>query len=182
VDGRLEEEEAPDFVHEVLVALLIRALGNWAFPAGGFVTASEAKLVIDRRHGRKPDACVFLPDQPLPPRRGPITTAPAIAVEVVSPSPRDGRRDRLEKVAGYAAFGIRYYWIVDPELRSLEILELGTDGRYAHAAGATGGTLESVPGCPGLALDLEALWSAIDRLETPQPGADGEADAEAPPR
>jgi hypothetical protein len=58
-----------------------------------------------------------------------------------------------------------WYWLLDPQLRSLEILELDTQGRYLHALGATTGTLHKVPGCAGLMLDLDALWSAIDKLE-----------------
>jgi len=164
VDGRLEEEEVPDFVHEALVALLIHLFGGWVFPRGGMVGGSEVKLVLGDRQGRKPDLVVYLPSSPMPPGRGPVRVPPDIAVEVVSPRPRDIRRDRVDKLYDYAAFGIRFYWLVDPELRTLEILELGWDGRYVHALGATSGTLDAVPGCEGLVVDLDALWETVSRL------------------
>jgi len=82
----------------------------------------------------------------------------------VSPSPRDERRDRIEKMDEYAAFGVTWYWIVDPSLQSLEIFEL-IDGLYARVARATEGRLGVVPGCSGLQLDLDKLWGQIARLE-----------------
>ena len=63
-----------------------------------------------------------------------------------------------------AAFGVRSYWLLDPQLRSLEVLELGPDGRYVHAAAATSGVLRERPSCPGLVIDLDALWAELDRL------------------
>jgi len=164
VDGRLEEEEVPDFVHEILVMLLGQLFANWVFPRGGAVAGSEAKLALRSGRGRKADLLVYFPGSSLPARRGAIREAPDLVVEIVSPTPRDTRRDRVEKVNEYAAFGIRYYWIVDPELKSLEILELGADGRYVHALGATSGSVDPVPGCEGLVVDLDALWAAVDRL------------------
>lgn len=164
VDGCLEEEEVPDYVHEFLVALLARLLGNWLLPSGGVLAGSDAKFVLSERRGRKPDLTAYLPGSALPRRRGLVRVPPDLAIEVISPKPRDTRRDRVEKVADYAAFGIRWYWIVDPELHSVEILELGADGRYVHALGASAGVISPVPGCPGLSLDLDELWSAIDRL------------------
>lgn len=164
VGGRLEDEEVADFIHEILVMLLGQALGNWIFPRGGAVVGSDAKLALGEGLGRKPDLSVYLPGTPLPSRRGLITEAPDVAVEIVSPKPRDTRRDRVEKVNEYATFGIRFYWIVDPELRSLEILELGPDGRYVHALAATSGVVDPVPGCDGLVLDLDDLWQTADRL------------------
>jgi Uma2 family endonuclease len=165
VDGHLEEEEVPDTLHELLVALLARLLGNWIFPQGGLVAGSEAKFAVGSGRGRKPDLTVYLPGSRRPPARGLIRVPPDIAIEVVSPTPRDGRRDRVEKLADYAVFGVAWYWLLDPHLRSLEILELDAQGRYLHVLGASAGTLQKIPGCEGLTLDLDALWAAVDNLE-----------------
>jgi Uma2 family endonuclease len=165
VDGRLEVEEAPDFLHELLVMHLGRLLGNWIFPQGGLVAGSDAKFAVGSRRGRKPDLTVYLPGSRRPPARGLIRVPPDIAIEIVSATPRDGRRDRVEKMADYAAFGVAWYWLLDPQLRSLEVLELDAQGRYLHALGASTGTLQNIPGCKGLTLDLDALWAAIDSIE-----------------
>jgi Uma2 family endonuclease len=71
----------------------------------------------------------------------------------------------IDKLADYAAFGVRWYWLVDPALRSFEILELDAQDRYAHACAATEAPLDQVPGFDGLTLDVLALWGEIDRLE-----------------
>lgn len=163
VDGQLVEEEVTDFVHEAVVAWLAHLFHGWVLPRGGFVGASEAKFAVASRRGRKPDLSVYLPGGRVPPRRGLIRVPPDIVVEVLSPTARDARRDRLEKMGDYAAFAVRYYWIVDPEARLVEIFELGNDGRYVRAAGAAEGIL-AVPGCEGLQVDLDALWAHLDRL------------------
>lgn len=165
VDGHLVEEELPNYVHEILVILLGSLLRAWAVPLGGFVGGSDAKLAVGPKQGRRPDLSVYLAGTPLPPPTGIITQPPDIAIEIVSPTPRDGRRDRVEKVADYAAFGVQYYWIVDPQLRSLEILKLGPQGRYEHLLGAAQGQV-TVPGCKGLVLDLDGVWAEIERFET----------------
>ncbi len=174
VDGRLVEEEVPDYVHEVVVGWLIRVLGIWIAPLGGLVGGSDAKFAVTPERGRKPDVTVFLPGSRKPPRRGVVRVPPDIAVEVISPSPRDGRRDRIQKVEEYAAFGVRWYWLVDPEAQTLEIWELGADGRYVYALGAAEGLVTKVPGCEGLELDLNALWSELERLEPEDDAADPE--------
>jgi hypothetical protein len=64
----------------------------------------------------------------------------------------------------FSAIGVRWYWLVDPELRTFGVLELGADGRYAHAAAATEGVLPNEPGCEGLRIDVGGLWAEIDEL------------------
>jgi Uma2 family endonuclease len=171
VDGHLVEEEVPNYVHEILVILLGSLLRGWFVPRGGFVGGSDAKLAVGPKQGRRPDLTVYLAGTPLPPASGVIAQPPDIAIEIVSPTPRDGRRDRVEKVADYAAFGVRYYWIVDPQLRSLEILGRGPQGRYEHLLGATEGKID-IPGSDGFILDLDAVWAEIDRFETRETSAE----------
>lgn len=88
---------------------------------------------------------------------------PSILVEVLSPRPRDVRRDVVDKKKEYAAFGVSYYWIVDPVARVVEVFELGPDGRYAVALTASEGR-HATPGCTGLEIDLDALWADIEKL------------------
>jgi Uma2 family endonuclease len=163
VAGRLEEEEVPDAVHELSVAWLIRILGNW-LGQRGFVFGSELKTLTGPASGRKPDVSVFLAGRAAPPRRGAIRQPADILVEVVSPSPRDERRDRVEKMAEYAAFGVRFYWLLDPALGSFEIFDRNSDGNYVKIIGATAGLVDSIPGCEGLVIDLDALWLELARL------------------
>lgn len=164
VDGQLVEDEEVGYLHEVIVAWLIWTLRSWLAPRGGYIGASDARFGVSPGRGRKPDLSVYLPGRK-PPAHGLVTLPPDIMIEVVSPRPKDARRDRVEKMNEYAVFGVRYYWIVDPPIRSFEIFELGADGRYVRALGVAEGMVENVPGCEHLTLDLDALWAEADRLE-----------------
>ena len=172
VDDRLEEEETADNPHEVIVSLLLRILWAWAHARRGLVLSSDTKYAVSKRRGRKPDISVLFDGDRKLPRRGANRRPPDVMIEVVSPAPRHRRRDRIEKLRDYAAFGVRWYWLVDPEARTLEVLCLGDDGHYVHALDADDGAVE-VPGCEGLVLDLDALWRELnERLEdeTEEPG------------
>jgi Uma2 family endonuclease len=163
VDGRLVEEEDVGAEHDVAGSWLNWVLRSWVAPRGGIVGVSDTRFGVSRTCGRKPDAYVYLAGR-MPPRRGLVTIPPDIIVEVVSPRPKDARRDNVEKVREYAAFGVRFYWIVDPATRTFHILELTADGRYVLATAASEGKVDPVPGCEGLVLDLDALWAEVDKM------------------
>jgi Uma2 family endonuclease len=122
------------------------------------------KIAVWPRRGRKPDLSVFLPPHVPAPADTLVRVPPYVTVEIASPRPRDVRRDRVEKLIDYAKAGVRYYCIVDPQLRSFELYELGRDGRYAVAHTAAHGRVR-VAGCPGLVVDLDALWREVEEAE-----------------
>lgn len=163
VDYRLVEEEVPTILHEAVVSWLIGALRAWAVPRGGWVFGSEHKLGIGAGRGRKPDVSIYLPGTKLSASASLSRRPPGVVVEVVSPSPRDVHRDRIDKLADYATFGVPFYWLLDPQRNLLEILELGPDRRYVIAQSASAGRF-SVTGCEDLTLDLDALWAELSRL------------------
>jgi Uma2 family endonuclease len=163
VGGYLEEEEVASFVHEWLVAVLARRFQDWLRDRGLVVT-SDAKLAIAENQGRKPDLSVWFPGSPRPRLSASVSSVPPdVAVEVVTPTPRDARRDRVTKYDEYAAFGVRFYWIVDPELRTVEVFAL-REGTYTRVVGASEGQALPVPGIDGAAFDLDAIWSRLDEL------------------
>ncbi|HVR21395.1 MAG TPA: Uma2 family endonuclease [Polyangiaceae bacterium] len=162
VDGHWVEEEVPDAVHELSVSWLIHVIGAW-LGSRGFVFGSALKVLVSETAGRKPDLVILLPGTRPPPRHGPLVEPPDILIEVVSPSPRDERRDRVQKMSEYAKLGVRYYWLVDPALGTFEMFERAPAG-YTQVVAVTGGRIESVPGCDGLVIDVDALWTELGRL------------------
>src|SRR5437870_1385185 len=78
-------------------------------------------------------------------------------------------RPRLMTLEGWAALdddveGVLVDGILGPQLRSIEVYELDRDRRYTVAASAAHGRVR-VPGCPGLTLDLDALWTEVEAAE-----------------
>jgi Uma2 family endonuclease len=160
VDGELAEEEVPDVVHETAVSWFLFFFER-ALAGEGLVLGSELRIVVGAGKGRKADASVFFADRLPLPGHGGVRVPPDIVLEVVTPTPRDERRDRIEKMDDYAAFGVRYYWIVDPALMSVEVFEL-SGGRYARVVAATAGAF-SAPGL-GATCDVDALWAKIRKV------------------
>jgi len=84
-DGLLEGEAVADLTHETVVLWLGAQLRGWAVALGGFAFGSEVKYALSSIRGRKADLSVFFPGRPALPRRGPVTTAPDIAVDSAPP-------------------------------------------------------------------------------------------------
>lgn len=104
---------------------------------------------------RRPDLLYFSRDRLHLIGQRAMEGPPDLCVEIISPSSR--AIDRRDKFNQYAEGGVQWYWIVDPERRTLEGFEL-RDGEYqATGSGQENDTVQ-LPPFPDLAIDLAELW------------------------
>ena len=81
--------------------------------------------------------------------------APTLAIEIVSPS--TGHIDRRRKMTLYAKHDVTWYWIVDPNIRTIDVYRLEGDA-YRHDARLEGATPRALPPFTDLVLDPSAIW------------------------
>ena len=164
VDGVLEEAEMPSGLHDHVMLWLGTVLYAYFRKRGGFALGEGQKLVIRSNRGRVPDLVCFARGRRFE-KTGVVRMPPDIVVEIISPRPRDARRDRVDKLADYAEMGVQLYWLVDPKVRTFEIFQLGSRQRYTLVATASSGKMRRIPSLPGLVIDIDDLWSEVERYE-----------------
>ncbi len=85
----------------------------------------------------------------------PLSPAPEIAVEVLSPS--ETRAIREGKISDYCAVNVEECWVVSMETQTVEVLRLTPDGPERAALYASGETLQSLT-FPDLTIALEDIF------------------------
>jgi len=163
VDGVMVEGEMPNQRHQRVLIPLVNQLDPWVRAKGGGTWMSP-ELRLTPYDVRQPDLIAWWSGQDVP-LDGMMRAVPDLAVEVISPQPRDVRRDREEKPAQYCAFGIPHYWTIEPLHRVVEIyppqMIPGKKGwEYRRVAAETRGIIEPPA---GPRLDLDALWTYVER-------------------
>ena len=145
-------------VHTALVAGIRSAFGRGPEGPGGWVILLEPELHFARN--------VVVPDlagwrrerMPALPETAYFTVAPDWICEVLSPS--TAMLDRAKKLRVYAEAGVEYAWLVDPIVRTLEVLQCH-DHRWtlvdAHSADDV---VHAVP-FEALGLPLSSIWGDL---------------------
>lgn len=96
---------------------------------GGWWIFVEVDVALSAHDIVRPDLSGWRREHLPDPEERPFTTVPDWVCEVASPS--TVRNDRVLKRRLYATHGVRHYWLVDPEARLLEALEL-RDGHWVE--------------------------------------------------
>ena len=93
-------------------------------------------------------------------RKKNLPAAPVLAVEVLSPS--TALVDRNLKKAAYERFGVESYWVIDPELRTLDAFEM-RDGVYLDVAHLGARDTHDFQRPFPVRISMPQLWEELDR-------------------
>jgi Uma2 family endonuclease len=159
IDGEHYVTPSPATIHQQLVGRLHLTLGNWLqrHPIGE-VFLAPLDVVLSLHDVVEPDLLVVLSDQTDIVTAAHVRGAPALVIEVLSPGTR--RRDTGLKQRLYDRAGVREYWLVDPDERTVTVCRRSMDGalstdaplRHADAAVLRSSVL------PGFSLPLNQLF------------------------
>jgi Uma2 family endonuclease len=124
-EGEIFVSRAPSLSHQIILANLLAILRAYLDrnPIGQAIPTPG--VIFSESNGAIPDI-VFISSQLFRQLvfEERINGAPELIVEIVSPGKENARRDRVVKRQVYGRFGVKEYWIVDPEKRAIEIYQL----------------------------------------------------------
>lgn len=158
--GLLETLPRPTWVHALIGQFLVRLLDDFtkprklgrAVPAPLFVRLWEREL-------RQPDIVFCFYEHILD--RQKVQNGADLAMEIVSEGKENRDRDLVKKRVLYAQAGIREYWIVDPQERTIYVLSL--DGNEYRTAGEYHDGEQAVSLLvPGFSVEVTAAFAAGD--------------------
>jgi Uma2 family endonuclease len=155
VDGEIRITPPAKWKHALIVANVRNALIAQLDRREVHVMGGSFGLVIRKAPltSRIPDVAVFQRST-IVEQDGYIHSAPQLVVEVLSPG--NTRREREEKLADYASLGVPDVWVISPEARTVEVLQL-ENGRLRSAQVLTQGVLQPKH-FPAVQIDIAEIW------------------------
>jgi Uma2 family endonuclease len=157
IEGEVFMTPSPNTAHQRAVRRLLRMLDEFVEAEDlGEVFIAPYDIVFSKWTALEPDL-LFIRKE----RRSIITDAnvqgvPDLVIEILSPSNK--AYDRQMKLRAYEKAGVPEVWYFDPEERTAEILNLGSEGRYVLTAKLSGDDAIVSKVLSGLSLDLNAVF------------------------
>ena len=161
IDGVHYVTAAPNIRHQLVVGRLFGEIYVClkAHPGTGVLLAAPTDVVLSRHDVVEPDLLLIAADQAGVITDANLQGAPALVVEVLSPSTR--KRDAQIKRRLFARSGVREYWLVDPELDTVQVYRRADDGTFPRTVelSAEDDQALTTPLLPGWSLGLRELFS-----------------------
>lgn len=158
IDGEHIVTAAPNFWHQVIIQRMSFEIGRYleATPLG-WVLFAKIDCVFSFFDVVEPDVLVVTKDQREIITKRNLKGAPAIVVEILSPS--TARNDRGIKRTLYERNGVREYWIVDAVANSVTVHVL-RNRKFARPVvlSAHANDVLATPILPGFELELRHLF------------------------
>ncbi len=124
LNGDLFLSPSPSELHQYLLSVLHLRIGSFARDRNlGKVYFSPFDVVLSDTDVVQPDLLFISSDRIEIITANNVQGAPDLVVEILSPGTAD--RDRTLKLDLYAKHGVKEYWIVDPDARTIMVLLQG---------------------------------------------------------
>ncbi len=158
IDGDHYATPSPKTKHQIVSGNLLILLGSFVRGKNlGKVIAAPFDVVLSNEDVVQPDL-LFVSWERLPiVTENNVQGPPDLAIEILSETTR--RMDEMVKRKLYKRFGVREYWIVDPELASVKVYRMTEKGyaRIAELSVESDGIL-TTPLLPGFEAPLSAVF------------------------
>jgi Uma2 family endonuclease len=154
-DGELIMAPSPFFPHQKIVSRFHRKLEDWVSPRElGEVVLSPMDMVLSPHRVVQPDV-MFISRERVNIIQGHIMGPADLIAEVISLGGRN--RDRIEKRDLYEQYGVKEYWLIDPESETVDVLCL-VNSRYELSMRCGAGQTVASQLLPGFELKVDWLF------------------------
>jgi Uma2 family endonuclease len=123
INGELYMTRAPDWKHQTVIARITNVLVSWSIKTKLGQTIINPGIIFGDNDNVIPDL-IWISNQRLEAcvdESGHFTNAPELVIEVLSQKISDIKRDKETKLKLYSNRGVREYWIVNWQLKEVEI-------------------------------------------------------------
>jgi Uma2 family endonuclease len=155
VDGEIAVSPSPIPDHSYVDTQLQTILNTHVRARDLGMIFGDVDTIFGEQDVRRPDIIYFSKARCHLIGKRAIKGPPDLCVEILSPS--SVRTDRKDKFKLYSETGVRFYWIVDPEARSIEAYRL-TGGKYRLIGKGSHNDCVRLAPFPELVIHLDRIW------------------------
>jgi Uma2 family endonuclease len=161
IEGELFELTGPNLRHARTIMNVIRLVDPSVVGAGGVLFTAVFDVFFEGADPVEPDLALVLPEGAARQAARGVEGPPDLVIEVLSPSNRT--HDVLTKRELYRRGGVREYWMVDPDDRSIEVVAFGAP-RAGDARTFRGNEQVVSAVLPRLAFAAEEAFMGLDAI------------------
>jgi len=159
IEGEVFLTPSPNTKHQRAVVKLLRVLADYAEQHDlGEVFVAPYDIVFSKWTALEPDLLFVRRERLSIITEANVQGAPDLVIEILSPGNKAYDRETKHRV--YEEAGVAEVWYVDPEKRSVEIMNLGSDRRYEVTATLSGNAAIVSKALPGLSLTLDEVFDS----------------------
>lgn len=159
IEGEFVMTPAPSPFHQIISANLFKAIAKFVDgKAAGIALYSPLDVYLGDENALQPDIVFISKQRQDIIENDGIHGAPDMVIEILSPS--TAYYDIRKKFRIYEKAGVKEYWIVDPEMKSVELFSLTEQGTFLLSAGHTELRIASSGILSGFEISLEEIFLA----------------------